>query len=68
MARGALNWTVRDLAREAAVGINTVSRFEGGSETLASTVRKLQAALEAGGVEFTNGDAPGVRLRAKPES
>ena len=29
------------------------------------TTGAIRAALEAGGVEFTNGDAPGVRLRGK---
>ena len=28
-------------------------------------VADIRAALEAAGVEFTNGDAPGVRLRKK---
>jgi hypothetical protein len=29
------------------------------------TLARVQAALEAEGVEFTNGEAPGVRLHAK---
>ncbi len=28
--------------------------------------KRARAALEAAGVEFTNGDAPGVRLRPRP--
>jgi hypothetical protein len=32
----------------------------------AATVAAIRAALEAAGVEFTNGDAPGVRLRSSP--
>jgi len=32
----------------------------------ASTAQAIKNALEASGVEFTNGDAPGVRL-AKPK-
>jgi transcriptional regulator with XRE-family HTH domain len=63
MARGALNLTVRALAAKAGVGVNTVTRLENGAETLASTVMKLQHAFEAAGVEFTNGEAPGVKLR-----
>jgi hypothetical protein len=27
----------------------------------------IQAALEEGGIEFTNGDEPGVKLKAKPK-
>jgi len=30
-----------------------------------NTIRKIQGALEAAGVEFIDGDAPGVRLRKK---
>jgi hypothetical protein len=44
----------------------TVSRLENGhSEGLVKTLRKIQSALEKAGVEFTNGDEPGVRLRKK---
>jgi transcriptional regulator with XRE-family HTH domain len=65
MARGALGWSARELATGASVGINTITRFENGSDTLASTITKLRIALEAGGVEFIpeNGGGPGVRLR-----
>ena len=46
----------------------TVTRFENGhSEGYPATLQKIRAALEAAGVEFTNGDAPGVRLRKKAE-
>jgi hypothetical protein len=31
----------------------------------AATLRKIQAALEARGIEFTNGKSPGVRLIAR---
>jgi hypothetical protein len=65
MGRSALNWTVRDLASKAEVGVNTVTRFETGADTLASTVTKIRAALETAGVEFIaeNGGGAGVRLR-----
>lgn len=65
MARGALDWTVRDLAASAGVGVNTVTRFEKGADTLSSTAGKLQRALEVAGVIFIaeNGQGPGVRLR-----
>jgi len=36
-------------------------------EAGADTVRKIFGALEAAGVEFTNGGQPGVRLRAEEE-
>jgi ribosome-binding protein aMBF1 (putative translation factor) len=65
MARGALDWSSRNLAAAASVGVNTVTRFENGADTLASTVAKLRVALEAAGVEFIpeNGSGAGVRLK-----
>ena len=39
----------------------TVFRFEGGADSLHSNVKKLQEALEAGGIEF-EGEV-GVRLK-----
>lgn len=65
MARTALGWSVRDLAGKADVAAGTVTRFEGGQGAYMTTVDKLRAALEAGGVEFipANGGGPGVRLK-----
>jgi transcriptional regulator with XRE-family HTH domain len=64
MARAALGWGVRDLAREARVGIMTVSRFEGGqANPIPATMTAIQRALEAAGVEFIPG---GARLREQP--
>lgn len=71
-ARGILGWSVRDLAEKAEVGVNTVSRFENSGEAMHSTVTKMQAALEAGGVAFITsgtyqGDGgPGVRQKKQP--
>lgn len=64
MARAALNWTTRDLARAAGVGVNTVNRFEGGSDARVSSVDSLRSALERAGVTFIdeNGGGAGVRL------
>ena len=56
--------TQRALADAAGVGLSTVIDFERQRRPVAaSTVAAIRAALEAAGVEFTNGDAPGVRLR-----
>jgi hypothetical protein len=44
------------------VSIDTVARFERGDELKERTIEALQRTLEAAGVEFTNGDQPGVRL------
>ena len=62
MARAALGMGVRELAAAAKVSADTVARFERGDELKERTVEALQRALEIAGVEFTNGDQPGVRL------
>jgi transcriptional regulator with XRE-family HTH domain len=61
MARAALGWSARDLAREAQVGSATVDRFETGrGKPIPSTVAAMQRAFEQAGVEFI---PSGVRLR-----
>jgi transcriptional regulator with XRE-family HTH domain len=62
MARAAVGWGVRELAKKAGVTANTVTRIENGADAKQSTIERLQSALEAAGVEFTNGNQPGVRL------
>jgi len=53
MARAALAWSTKDLAREAEIAANTVVRFENGRhEANASTVAVIQRAFERGGVRF----------------
>ncbi len=65
MARAALSWGTKDLARHARVGVNTVNRFETGQSTpIPSTVAAMRRAFEAAGVEFLPGG--GVRLREQP--
>jgi transcriptional regulator with XRE-family HTH domain len=67
-ARALLRWEQRDLADASSVSLPTVKRLEakpGGLAAHASTVAALVKALEAGGVEFTNGQRPGVRLSAE---
>lgn len=63
-ARGLLGWSQSDLAAQAGLSLPTVKRVEGESGTRVSDEARtrLRAALEAAGVEFTNGDAPGVRI------
>lgn len=56
---------VRELAEAAKVSTNTVTRFERGEPLRERTVDAIRAALESAGVQFTNGDQPGVRMRAK---
>jgi transcriptional regulator with XRE-family HTH domain len=58
-----------DVAKAANVAVNTIRNMESrGHDPITSgavTVRNVQRALESFGVEFTNGDQPGVRLRAR---
>jgi hypothetical protein len=64
-ARALLRWSAQDLARESAVGVNTIRRAEVAEERISLTAANghaIRGALEAAGVEFTNGDQPGVRL------
>src|SRR5579859_5536581 len=68
MARAAVGWSVRELAKRAEVNANTVTRIENGADAKQSTMDRLQRALEAAGVEFTNGDMPGVRVAAVDEA
>ena len=67
MARAAVGWGVRELAKKAGVTANTVTRIENGADARQSTIDRLQQALEAAGVEFIdeNGGGPGVRLRKR---
>ena len=62
MARAAVGLGIRDLAAAAKVSMDTVARFERGEELKERTIEALQRALEEAGVEFTNGEQPGVRL------
>jgi transcriptional regulator with XRE-family HTH domain len=75
LARTALGWGVRDLARKAGVSPTTVTRFENGAHTRAETVALLEDVLERAGIIFVAADesgGPGVRLReprrTQPES
>jgi hypothetical protein len=68
-ARAVLRWTAEDLAREAALGLNTIKRAELAEDETSLTVANdlaVRRALEAAGVMFIdeNGTAgPGMRLR-----
>lgn len=61
--RALLKWGVRDLAREAGLGVASVARFEAGEPIREETAEKIVAAFEAYGVEITNGKGTGARLR-----
>jgi predicted transcriptional regulator len=67
-ARALLNINQSMLSGWASINVATLKRIEGSAEIrgTADTIRKIQRALEAAGVEFIPEDAgkgPGVRLR-----
>ena len=62
-ARAFIGLSQDDLARQARVGLSTVRNFEAGRSTpYVNNLLAIQRTLEAAGVEFTNGDQPGVRM------
>ena len=67
-ARALLDWNQTELANKAGVSVETIKRLErivGSLEaTKVSTLDAITKALNKAGVEFTNGDAPGVRLKS----
>jgi transcriptional regulator with XRE-family HTH domain len=56
---------VRKLAAAAKVSPDTIVRFERGERLRERTVASLQQVLEAAGVEFIDGNRPGVRVRTR---
>jgi transcriptional regulator with XRE-family HTH domain len=68
-ARAMLDWTQTQLAEAAAVSVETIKRLERlegeVTATRVATIDAIEKALVKAGVEFTNGDEPGVKLRAK---
>ena len=63
-ARGLLGWTRHELARRAVVSDATAYALETARGMIAnkSTLAAVQATLEAAGIEFLDGPAPGLRL------
>jgi transcriptional regulator with XRE-family HTH domain len=61
--RALLNWSVRDLMREAGVSPNTVTGLERGDPVRPITEAKIVECFERFGVEITNGDGTGAQLR-----
>ena len=69
-ARALLRWSAQDLARESALGLNTIKRAELAENKTSLTVANdlaVRRALEAAGIEFIDedGGGPGVRLRKR---
>jgi len=66
-ARGLLNWSQDQLALAADVTAQTVKNWENEHHLpRQATMDRVREAIEARGVEFTNGGQPGVRFKAKP--
>ena len=65
-ARLLLGWTQRGAAEKVSITISSVCEAEHGRFS-DITAARLRAAYEAAGVEFTNGDQPGVRFRTLDE-
>ena len=64
-ARKLLGWSRDRLAPRAGLPVNRLGNYELGRRILPlDEVEALKGALEAAGVEFTNGDEPGVKLKA----
>jgi predicted transcriptional regulator len=65
-ARGLVDMDQRMLADGAMVTPGVIIDFEKGRRVpTRNNLAAIQRVLEKAGVEFTNGDAPGVRLRTK---
>lgn len=65
-ARGWLNWTQQELADRAKIGLSTLRDFESRRrKPIANNLDAIRRALEAAGIEFTDGGVPGVRMRKK---
>jgi transcriptional regulator with XRE-family HTH domain len=65
-ARALLRWEQKDLAAASKISLPAIKRLEtipGALAAQARTIDALTLAFASAGVEFTNGDAPGVKLR-----
>jgi transcriptional regulator with XRE-family HTH domain len=68
-ARALIDWSRESLAKASRVGLRTIVDFKRSArEPREVTIAALRTALEAAGVEFTNGREPGIKLKAKPQS
>ena len=65
-ARAMLRIEQRELADKSGVSLETIKRIErtpGPISAYTGTLDKLRRALESAGIEFSEGDQPGVRLK-----
>jgi hypothetical protein len=69
-ARAMLRWEQKTLAEVSQVSLATIKRLEaqtGELEANKPTLEAIRLALEAAGIQFTNGGEPGVKQR-RPEA
>jgi hypothetical protein len=66
MARAALQIGIREVGELSQVAPSTISRFEAGEELKPRTLVAIRQAFEKQGIEFLDGDAPGIRLHQRP--
>jgi transcriptional regulator with XRE-family HTH domain len=68
-ARAMLRWDQSTLAEAAKVSVESIKRLERLDGPVltgrAATIHAIEKALTDAGIEFTNGEAPGVRLHPK---
>jgi transcriptional regulator with XRE-family HTH domain len=63
-ARALLKWKQEELAEKAGLAVSTIRDFEAERRTPhASNLAQIERAFSEAGIEFTNGDAPGVRKK-----
>lgn len=61
-----MDWTQRQLAEAARVGLSTVKGFEGrASAPMGNNLRAIQEALESAGIVFIPEDGGGAGVRLK---
>jgi len=64
VARGLLDWSQAELAARSNLSESTVRDFEKGRRVPSiNNLAAIRRALEVAGVEFIDGDQPGVRLK-----
>lgn len=68
-SRAMLDWSRDDLSKKSGVGISALMRFESGKGVPAGkiqTLRLVQEALEAAGIEFIGTPDSGAGVRWRP--
>ena len=65
-ARALLNWSQEDLVRHSKIIKKTIADFErGATSPRKQTLAQILAAFDAHGIEFLDGNRPGVRTVRK---